>query len=171
MVVDPELLARAKAAAESARQAELTAEVARADYHHAVRLLHLGGASLREVATELGMSHQRVQQIVQSAGGSWWSRVWRNRAAKPDMTCTFCGLPPGRVSKLVAGPNVFICDACVDKAESSAFENRPRGTRARCSFCGERPSKGELVGANGAWVCPGCLGQIRHIMDAAPRHP
>lgn len=169
MVVDPELLEKAKSAAETLRRVELQAEMAKADYHHAVRRLHLGGASLREVATELGVSHQRVQQIVQAAGGSWWTRVWRNRNAKPDMTCTFCGSPPGKVSKLVAGPKVFICDACVDKAERSDLATAPRNSRTRCSFCDERPSEGNLVGANGAWVCPGCLGQVRHIMDTAPR--
>ncbi len=168
MVVDPELLEKAKAAAESLRQAELNAEMAKADYHHAVRLLHLGGATLREVASELGTSHQRVQQIVVAAGGSWWSQVWRNRNARPDMTCTFCGLPSSAVSKLVAGPKVFVCDGCVDKAERTELTTPSRGSRARCSFCGKRPTEGQLVGANGAWMCPGCLGQVRDIMDAEP---
>ena len=35
----------------------------------------------------------------------------RNRLA-----CSFCGKSAAEVSKLVAGPKVFICDACVAEA-------------------------------------------------------
>jgi hypothetical protein len=169
MVIDPELLEKAMAAGETLREAELKAEIAKADYHHAVRRLHLGGATLREVASELGISHQRVQQIVQSAGGSWWSRVWRNRNAKPDMACTFCERPPSQVAKLVAGPTVFICDTCVERAERVTFDVAPKGSRARCSFCGERPQQGPLVGAHQAWVCPNCVALCRRIIDERSR--
>jgi hypothetical protein len=30
-----------------------------------------------------------------------------------SLRCSFCGKPDGQVSKLIAGSNVFICDACV----------------------------------------------------------
>src|SRR5260370_31413615 len=36
----------------------------RAEYHQAIRRLHAAGASMREIADELGLSHQRVHQIV-----------------------------------------------------------------------------------------------------------
>lgn len=39
-------------------------ERTRADYQHAIRRLHAKGGSLREIADELGLSHQRVHQIV-----------------------------------------------------------------------------------------------------------
>jgi hypothetical protein len=44
------------------RQREL--EHARADYHHAIRRLNAEGGSTREIAEALGLSHQRVHQIV-----------------------------------------------------------------------------------------------------------
>jgi hypothetical protein len=44
------------------RQREL--ERARADYHHAIRRLNAEGGSTREIAEALGLSHQRVHQIV-----------------------------------------------------------------------------------------------------------
>ncbi len=37
---------------------------ARADYQHAIRRLHAAGGSMREIAEVLGLSHQRVHQIV-----------------------------------------------------------------------------------------------------------
>jgi hypothetical protein len=43
------------------------AESHRVAYHGAVLDLYLSGTPLREIATELGLSHQRVHQIVSSA--------------------------------------------------------------------------------------------------------
>jgi len=90
--MDAELLAEARRAQERLIDAERDAEVARAEFHRAVRRLHLHGASLRELAAGLGLSHQRVHQIVESAGGS---RRWLRRDhARPDpllLACTFCG--------------------------------------------------------------------------------
>ena len=77
MALDRDLLAAARVAGERLIAAENDARTARADYHHAVRRLHLAGAPLREVAQALGISHQRVQQIVQATGGTWWTRMWR----------------------------------------------------------------------------------------------
>ncbi|HEY5430118.1 MAG TPA: Clp protease N-terminal domain-containing protein [Solirubrobacteraceae bacterium] len=44
------------------RQHEL--EHARADLNHQIRRLHAAGGSLREISDKLGVSHQRVHQIV-----------------------------------------------------------------------------------------------------------
>ena len=68
MTLDTQLLNQAKSDGERLAAAEREALLARADYHIAVRRLHLGGGSLREVAQALGVSHQRVQQIVSVAG-------------------------------------------------------------------------------------------------------
>ena len=79
MTLDPQLVDRARDAATELADAELAALLDRAHYHTAVRRLHLAGGSLREIAQALSLSHQRVQQIVSAAGGSWWQRVWRTR--------------------------------------------------------------------------------------------
>ena len=34
-----------------------------------------------------------------------------------DVRCSFCGKTQGMVRKLIAGPNVFICDECVQLCE------------------------------------------------------
>ena len=39
------------------------------------------------------------------------------------LACSFCGKRAAEVSKLVAGPKVFICDACV--AEASRIMSDP----------------------------------------------
>ncbi|MDT4987639.1 MAG: hypothetical protein QOI74_1733 [Micromonosporaceae bacterium] len=33
---------------------------------------------------------------------------------RPALCCSFCGQPESEVSKLIAGPGVYICDVCVD---------------------------------------------------------
>src|SRR5437773_11798306 len=105
MTLDEQMLKKAQREAARFAESERGALLARADYHTAVRRLHLAGGSLREIAERLGLSHQRVQQIVAAAGGTWWQRVWRTRSVRRDAVCTFCDRPPSEVEKLVAGPN------------------------------------------------------------------
>src|SRR5262245_25148648 len=108
MALDSELLKKAQTAGARFAEAERQALLARADYHTAIRRLHLSGGSFRELAQALGLSHQRIHQIVEGAGGTWWQRIWRNRNVRRDAVCTFCGLPPSEVAKLIAGPDVYI---------------------------------------------------------------
>ena len=117
--MNDELLAEARQAQERLIDAERDVEVARAEFHRAVRRLHLHGSSLRELAANLGLSHQRVHQIVEEAGGSRrWVRIRDNQARPRDqlLACTFCGKPQNQVRKLIAGPGVYICEGCVDLA-------------------------------------------------------
>jgi hypothetical protein len=173
MPLMPELLSRAQKAATELAEAERQLLVSRAEYHTAIRRLHLGGSSLREVAEALGLSHQRIQQIVDGSGGSWWRKAWRTRRPTRDAVCTWCGRPPSEVEKLVAGPNVYLCDGCLQQAEralraaggSSGF-TATRSPKSRCSFCSRRAgSARQLVIHRAANVCTQCLQQCRDIMQ------
>jgi ClpX C4-type zinc finger len=164
--VNNDLLAEARQAQERLIDAERDVEVARADFHRAVRRLHLHGSSLRELAAGLGLSHQRVHQIVEEAGGSRrWIRIrdggqsqGRGRDSgdsrthqHPQLSCTFCGKPQNQVRKLIAGPGVFICGGCVTLARHVIADGQTATTargpvnvmpeqqpRARCNFCGKQ---------------------------------
>jgi hypothetical protein len=157
--VNDELLAEARQAQERLIDAERDADVARAEFYRAVRRLHLHGASLRELAASLGLSHQRVHQIVEEAGGS---RRWvrRPESRRPDpllLACSFCGKQQKQVRKLIAGPGVYICDLCIDVAENAISSGQPADTelgtmdalpahetRLKCSFCGKH--RGQVSG-------------------------
>jgi len=173
-MIDEPMLEKAKSAAEKVASAEREALLARAEYHAAVRRLHLAGGSLREIAEALGMSHQRVQQIVDAAGGSWWQRVWRTRTPRRDAVCTFCGRPPSELKKLVAGPDVYACDDCVTQAEralssgaAQAFTVVRKPGKARCSFCGKKSSaERAVVAGTKVAVCAECLKTCREIIDS-----
>jgi hypothetical protein len=177
MAPDPALLGEAKAAEAQLIEAEHAAEVARADFHRAVRRLHLAGASLREVAAALGLSHQRVHQIVEAAGGG---RRWRKGAKSPRPgPCSFCGLPAEAVKTLIAGPGVYICDRCIPLASQAIATGEPAGPPAaavapvgeeamteRCSFCGKRRHQVPgLAAASRARICAECLRLCREIVS------
>ena len=177
MALDAGLLDRAKSAGARVVDAEHAAEVARADFHRAVRRLQLAGASLREIAHALGLSHQRVHQIVESAGGS---RRWRSRQS-PDglLSCSFCGRDQKHAKKLIAGPGVYICDRCLPRADGVLATGgtdaaatgpiqavREEAGAERCSFCGKRRSQvAGMVAAERARVCDECLRLCHEMTD------
>ena len=74
------------------------------------------------------------------------------RDTQPDtgLPCTFCGRSQYQVRKLIAGPSVYICDACIDLAQGVVSSGRAADTRlgpvhavadqdgrVRCRFCGK----------------------------------
>jgi len=148
--MDARLLDEARQARERLIDAERDLEVARAEFHRAVRRLHLNGSSLRELAASLGLSHQRVHQIVEEAGGSRrWIRVkGRGNIDGLLLVCSFCGKHQRQVRKLIAGPGVYICDGCIGLAvgvtgsgEAARTEHGrvtavpEEAPRMACSFC------------------------------------
>ena len=180
MAINHELLKKASSAADRLAEMEREVQQARTEYYSIVRRMHLAGGSLREIAQALGLSHQRVQQMVQDTGGSWWRRIWRSRNLKGDLTCTFCKRSQDRVSKLIAGPKVFICDQCVAMAEKSitvraapvssgSLSLAEEGSKARCSFCrkGRAADRPLLTGSAGN-ICGECLEVCRQILIDSP---
>ena len=170
--------------------AERDADVARAEFYRAVRRLHLHGSSLRELAASLGLSHQRVHQIVEEAGGSRrWVRVGAQRR-RPDpglLACSFCGKQQNEVRKLIAGPGVYICDRCIDLAVDvitsgraartalGAMDNVPEEqSGVRCNFCGKDRGQVERVAimpdvtvertSSSAAICSECLALCGEII-------
>jgi ClpX C4-type zinc finger len=175
---DPELVREAERAKEQLAVAQHAAYRAKVDYHQAIRRLHAAGGSLREIAEALRMSHQRVHQIIDEAEPT--RRWWRRRAqllSGPVGPCSFCGRPGDVCAKLIAGPEVFICDRCVTQATrlaaGPAVEDQTEGSlrleasgsEARCSFCGKEARKvGHLV-ASRLVVPAGKFGDLARICD------
>jgi AraC-like DNA-binding protein len=62
--MDEQILGEARELRDKLLDLQHEEERTRADYQHAIRRLHAKGGSLREIADELGLSHQRVHQIV-----------------------------------------------------------------------------------------------------------
>jgi hypothetical protein len=65
MTLDEATLNEARELRSSLLELQHEADRAKLDYHHAIRRLHAGGGSMREIAEALDLSHQRVHQIVE----------------------------------------------------------------------------------------------------------
>jgi ClpX C4-type zinc finger len=168
MPVDDALVGQAREAEARVAAAEAALDLAKADHRHAIRRLHLAGASLREIAAALDLSHQRVHQIIDTTGGA---RRWLKKSPPKVLACSFCGRPPRAVKKLVNGPGVYICDQCVAMAERVATTGQRAENRrttmaalpvnqpaARCSFCGRRRRDvPALVAGPDDRICARCL--------------
>jgi hypothetical protein len=101
------------------------------------------------------------------------------------LRCSFCKKDQNEVRKLIAGPRVFICDACVEIcndiiADDSKFESSDQAVRGplahpSCGLCGsgatyDFPNEAALLPPHvtlrdGRTVCGGCLQLIREAME------
>jgi hypothetical protein len=83
MTLDEQVLAEAREARQRLVDLETQTAHVRVDYQHAIKKLHAGGGSLREIADALELSHQRVHQIVEGptgppGGPPWAARRWKH---------------------------------------------------------------------------------------------
>jgi hypothetical protein len=153
MPIDEELLAEAVRAAERITQAQHAVEEARAGFQRAVRTLYVQGGSMREIAERLGISHQRVHQLLDlpKPDDNRWRqhRVRaRRRQALPD--CQFCGRSQQQVRKLIMGSDTAVCNACATLGHALlrggplAVQRNAHVTLAieagpgSCGFCGKK---------------------------------
>jgi hypothetical protein len=146
MALPSSLLREARRARDKVIRLQLEADRAQMNYQHTIRRLHAEGGSLREIAEALGLSHQRVHQIVETVAGKVALKEPRDLC-----NCSFCGIGKGEAPKLIAGPGVFICDQCVVLADDVSSRGEPRGNertrlalvggRLKCSFCGNRSGR------------------------------
>ena len=169
MALDSELLATARAAAEALHRGETGIAPLREDYRNRLRALHAGGASLREIGAALGLSHQRVHQLVQSDGVGLATAPYGRPRPLPVATtavraCCLCGAT-GEVRMARSAP---VCAACArvgrallggrGEGDDGGLRLLRRHQRPHCSACGRLPEAGEafLAGPLGA-ICPECL--------------
>jgi ATP-dependent Clp protease ATP-binding subunit ClpX len=62
--------------------------------------------------------------------------MWRKRKATGKIApscCTFCGKQQTQVERLIAGPEVFICNECVDLCQRIIQEGR-QGRQPVCDL-------------------------------------
>jgi hypothetical protein len=174
--LDPALLTECEEAREGVQSAEDALSSARSAFETSVRRLYIEGASTREIAGALGLSHQRVHQLIGVEPKSWWHRVLGVRH-EPLRGCSFCGRSAKDISKLVAGPSVHICDRCIDAAISALTEENnpdtsplhrlPEASLKRCSFCGQRDRRNVRATAGGHQICGVCVAKAKAIVTAS----
>ena len=148
--LDEKLLAMARDARVRYEEAEAQLRGTKATYHSLIRSLAQADGSAREIAEALGVSHQRINQIVNGQGA--------------PIICSFCRADQHERSKIVAGPDVYICDVCIGAA------NLEPGAGRQCSFCGKKTAMAAAmhVGEDES-ICDECIALCHDILreDAA----
>ena len=193
MTIDERALAAALAAAKRIESVQAEVDRARQEFQRAVRAVYLEGGSMREIAEALGISHQRVHQLLDLPRPGDGSPRGRRGTRKDVLTCSFCRRKQSKVRKLIAGNRIFICDGCtatglavLDPAGESPFVETAHvrmwrsADTSRCAFCGKdndvlRPDDAESVplvtaGVDGA-ICRECLDLCQEIVDEETGDP
>ena len=80
----------------------------------------------------------------------------RDRDNLDKVRCSFCGKPRGQVRKLIAGPNAYICNECVELCREIVQEDmqyeQPEAAEAESSVQKEIPKPAEIVAALDEYV-------------------
>ena len=179
----PELVDRARSAKQHLQSAERLVEEARQRFNTSVRELNASGASYREIAAALGISHQRVYQV--SHGGhraSLHLAIGDDNTAKP--TCDFCERSKGDELLLIAGDDAYVCADCATTAGAVLEAGEPKSAKsgaiimpgssqhqrfAVCRFCRRtRVAQSTVVGAQGAAtvICVDCISRSLDTLAA-----
>jgi len=110
-----------------------------------------------------------------------WRLTAKDEAAVKDgaLRCSFCTKAQEEVAKLIAGPEVYICNECVQvcqviiEEETHVQEHHEQERRTdeyapvACSLCGVlTPSSSALLLENRGLLCPVCLEAIQAAVSA-----
>jgi ribosomal protein L37AE/L43A len=135
---------------------------AKVRFGNAIRRLYQAGASARSIAQALGMSDEAVERVVGTTVANEYQSV---------IACNFCN---STTKRLIAGPGVFICSACVEIAQEVGAGRRqdpkavlkdPGDDEVKCSFCGKRPRQVRFaVAAESTLICDECLDLCAEIL-------
>jgi hypothetical protein len=129
--------------------------------HLLLGLVHEEGGLAARMLGELGVGYEHL----------------RRRIDRAALACSFCGRSGLDAIHLIAGPNVYICERCVDQAGRLATGDAPSSMHASlsvadqdqtvtCSFCGKRQADGtRMVAGPGARICTECLVLCREIEE------
>jgi len=167
MALDEGLVAAVEKARQRLEQLENDVFHARLEFHASIRRVHAAGASMREIATALGMSHQRVHQIIGEEGAveveatstdvtphpaspkeAVTDSIRASMRRRPAFRCSFCNASQAQVAKLIAGPKVYICGSCVAAAlgVASTGEATPGPRHVLLQPAGREPHKCSFCG-------------------------
>lgn len=88
-------------------------------------------------------------------------------ALRRSVHCSGCGRSKVEVIHMVAGPNVYLCDRCVEQAAQQLAPRRPALDAVRCRFCRQLRAKDDVTAVRSVIVCADCLGLMETILAEA----
>jgi kynureninase len=130
------------------------------------------------------------EEVTRPRGQAGWAVRTGSQDGEPggggtrsdDLSCSFCGQTRWEVSKIVAGPDAYICDGCVGQAASvlttggpatiataTMVRLDPHARGQRCSFCGQPLHRvAGLAAAGDARICAECIELCEEIFAEEP---
>jgi hypothetical protein len=164
MALEADALAKAHDRKARLQAAERAEEDARVLFNRTIRQLHAAGGTLREIAAAVGLSRQRVHQIV-DGGGVDRPTLSHDASAHGLVVCGFCGRGSDEVLDLLAGDDAYICDGCVPVLLARLSDRDPNllvdpNGATTCSFCYRRRLLSVTVNPSHAErpiICEDCL--------------
>ena len=101
------------------------------------------------------------------------SRIARRAAARfiPSLNavarCGGCGRTKSEVVHLIAGPGVYLCSDCFQRAARLLPPRHPSPDAIRCRFCRQPRPRADVTNVGALTVCADCLGLIDDILAEA----
>jgi hypothetical protein len=84
-----------------------------------------------------------------------------------DVVCGACGLAAGAGVRMVAGPRVYLCSNCFERAARQLAPKKPPADGVRCRFCRQLRSPQDVTRVDAVTICGDCLGLIQAILNEA----
>ena len=85
-------------------------------------------------------------------------------ALRRPVTCSACGRMKAEVAHMIAGPNVYVCDGCVEQAARQLSLRQPPPLGVPCRFCRQPRAEDALTAVGSVTVCADCLGLMESIL-------
>ncbi len=113
----------------------------------------------------------------ESGGGK--NKIEEKLARQSKLLCAFCGKGQAEVTKLIAGPGVYICDQCVNVCNQTRAGSLPASTKITlcakasgnepwCAFCMKSQAQvfeGKMLAGRNVFICCECVDLCDEILD------
>src|SRR5688500_6736211 len=86
---------------------------------------------------------------------------------RTTVVCSACGLRPGADVQLIAGPRVYLCSTCFERAVRTLAPRRLPADAQHCRFCRTPRAASEITTIGSVAVCADCLGPMEAILAEA----
>src|SRR4051812_42996693 len=93
-------------------------------------------------------------------------------ALRRPLACSACGRMRAEVAHMIAGPQVYLCDGCVEQAARQLALRQAPTEGVRCRICRQRRAK-DIATVGSVTVCADCLGLVESVLAEAQQdlHP
>jgi len=102
-----------------------------------------------------------------------FSRLARRTAARfiprfaNIVRCTACGRDKADVAQVIAGPGLYLCDVCFERAAHQLAPRHLPVDFMRCRFCRQLRPPADVTSVGTVVVCADCLGSMEDILAEA----